>query len=606
MGTKQFDNYADLITFTRASGATLLDSDGLLKRAGHNLLTYSEEFDNAAWANKVNVTVTSNQTTAPDGTTTAEKAAIVSTTDGIYSNQDVTVLSAGYYTFSIYAKNNTAGYIVVRIGDQDNNVDRYLILVDLSDGSVVDTATSRSPSNVSNNVTSIGNGWYKISVTAELDGTTLRVVYAPYANSTVSHTNGTPNNAGGSVGDSIYIWGAHLYRSDMPMVPNRNSGWTAETTYYPTTSAAYEAPRIEYDADGNRLGLLVEEQRTNLLQRSEEFDDAYWTKDNSTVTANTIVAPDGTLTGDKLAENTDTDSHSVIKENLIAAGTTYTASIFAKKAERNYLVITGYGGSAVNLSAEFDLNNGVVSKAETGATGVIQFVGNGWYRCSMTFNLSSTPATDRIIFAVSDGGNFNDAYGRSYTGDGTSGIYVWGAQVEAGAFPTSYIPTSGSTATRAADFARITGADFNKWFNPDEGSLVVNGISASGIASNSQSFYTIHNNSNSNLITFGRNPSNNPSLYIQKDGLAQAVIISTQSLSDNQEIKVASAYAFNNSASSVDGETAQTDSSCVIPSVLTLSFGDRNDGLRTLNGHIKSIKYYPRRLTNAQLQELTQ
>jgi len=247
-----------------------------------------------------------------------------------------------------------------------------------------------------------------------------------------------------------------------------------------------------------------------------------------------------------------------------------------------------------------------VSKSETGATGVIQFVGNGWYRCSMTFTLSSTPATDRIIFAVSDGGDFNDAYGRSYTGDGYSGIYLWGAQLEAGAFPTSYIKTTSAQATRSADSASMTGTNFSEWYRQDEGSLVVNGISASGIASNAQSFYTIHNNSNSNLITFGRNPSTNPSLYIQKDGSAQAAIISTQSLSDNQEIKAASAYGFNNSASSVDGETAQTDSSCVIPSVLTLRFGDRNDGLRTLNGHIKRLAYYPARLTNAQLQALTE
>lgn len=215
-----------IISYATDEPAFEFNADGsykglLVEPAATNLCKQSEDFS-TTWTPS-NVTIATNATTAPDGTTTADEASIQSTTASLFVYQDVTGPSTGYYTFSIYAKDNTAGYIFVRIGNAGN---RYFILVDLSDGSIADSGTAGSPTNTSNSVTPIGDGWYRISVTANLAGTAIRVAYTPYANSTISEVGGTPDNAGGSVGDSTFVWGAQLETGPIA------------TSYIPTTTAS--------------------------------------------------------------------------------------------------------------------------------------------------------------------------------------------------------------------------------------------------------------------------------------------------------------------------------------------------------------------------------
>jgi predicted hotdog family 3-hydroxylacyl-ACP dehydratase len=231
-------------------------------------------------------------------------------------------------------------------------------------------------------------------------------------------------------------------------------------------TASVNTPRIEYDADGNLLGLLIEEQRTNLLTYSEQFDNAAWIKSNATVTANTIVAPDGTLTGDKLVENTATDLHRIDKASTATSGVTYTATIYAKKAEVDILAID-YSGI---LLGTYNLTTGVATLGAGNANSVavsasMLSVGNGWYRCAMTFT--------RAGASIDGSYRFSPRQNTSYTGDGTSGIYIWGAQLEAGSFPTSYIKTEGATATRSADVASIATSEFG--YNDAAGTLYVDG-----------------------------------------------------------------------------------------------------------------------------------
>jgi hypothetical protein len=162
----------------------------------------------------------------------------------------------------------------------------------------------------------------------------------------------------------------------------------------------------------------VEEQRTNLLQRSEEFDNAYWTKTNATVTANTVVAPDGTLNGDQLVEDTDTSVHQVgVSSNVGSAGA-HTFSIYAKSAGRSFAVLR-----LESVSTYFNLSNGTVGTTGAGHTAQITNVGNGWYRCSVTKTLSAATSSCAVRSATANGTD-------SYTGDGYSGIYIWGAQLE--------------------------------------------------------------------------------------------------------------------------------------------------------------------------------
>jgi hypothetical protein len=171
------------------------------------------------------------------------------------------------------------------------------------------------------------------------------------------------------------------------------------------------------------LGLLIEEQRTNLLTYSEEFDDAAWSKTRSSITANTIVAPDGALTGDKLVENTDTGTHFVSQSASLIANAVYTASVYAKAGERTrvQLQTANVANWTASVSTVFDLSAGTV----VSGTGTITPVGNGWYRCSITATFGASNTIGGMnIFPVISGTT------SSYTGDGYSGIYLWGAQLE--------------------------------------------------------------------------------------------------------------------------------------------------------------------------------
>jgi len=181
---------------------------------------------------------------------------------------------------------------------------------------------------------------------------------------------------------------------------------------------------------------------SNLFGYSQAFDDAVWTKSNSSITANSTTAPDGTTTADTLVENTANNTHYVYASanaNLFATivtGVTYTASIFAKPAGRNRIRFAGDGSSAfLGNEVIFDVANGTVGSIPAGVTSAsIVSAGNGWYRCIVVAVATGTVARP-IVFL--DNGTTN-----SYTGDGTSGVFLWGVQLEFGSTVNSYVATT--------------------------------------------------------------------------------------------------------------------------------------------------------------------
>jgi hypothetical protein len=198
-------------------------------------------------------------------------------------------------------------------------------------------------------------------------------------------------------------------------------------------------PRIDYSG-GGCPSILVEPQRTNLVLRSREFDNSIWTKDDVTVTANSIISPDGTQNADSIIENSSTGYH-FIQQTFSSINQTYTYSIFAKNISGTRKLVIREG---VNTGAygAFDLVNGVVSGSD--ATCSIENFDNGWYICRITF--SGLSGTSSIQLSISNSNSFS-----SYSGNGTSGFYLFGAQIEAGWNATSYIPTTTATVTRNAD-----------------------------------------------------------------------------------------------------------------------------------------------------------
>lgn len=201
---------------------------------------------------------------------------------------------------------------------------------------------------------------------------------------------------------------------------------------------------------------LVEGSRTNLCVRSQEFDDASWLKVNTTVTANATTAPDGTATAEKLAATAVNNVHYIGQSQAKAASSLpYVFTVYLKQAEYRYggvQITDGANGAQMRM----DLQTGTVTNSGTFGSGFAVVsasavsVGNGWYRCVLSITSSAAATIDpRTRVLLNDDNN-------SYTGDGTSGIFAWGAQLEQAAFPSTYIPTAGSTVTRGADSLSVS------------------------------------------------------------------------------------------------------------------------------------------------------
>lgn len=169
----------------------------------------------------------------------------------------------------------------------------------------------------------------------------------------------------------------------------------------------------------------------NLFQYTEQFDNAAWAKNSTIISANTITAPDGTLSADKHIEDTTNANHDLYMGVPISNNTTYNVSVYAKAGERNLFRI-GFLSSYFNGAVYFDLNAGVVTSNAGAATGSIEYVGNGWYRCNASAT-SFSGGTSNFYFCPIISGTTS-----TYTGDGTSGFYLWGAQITQGSNPQPY------------------------------------------------------------------------------------------------------------------------------------------------------------------------
>ena len=236
-------------------------------------------------------------------------------------------------------------------------------------------------------------------------------------------------------------------------------------------TAAVDEPRLEYDAQGNALGLLIEEARTNHLVRSQAFDNNAWSKNFATVTANQIAAPDGTTTGLKVNESADPSFHFIHTAGFsFTSVQQYTHSLYAKSGTNHIVQLLGtavaFGSQAW---ANFDLSDGTIGSKGTATAATIQSVGGGWYRCSITITVTDTASGSACIIALVP--TKTSSRVSSYEGNPSNYIYAWGSQLELGAFPTSYIPTEASTVTRTSEGARVTLSKFH--YRQKHGAIVI-------------------------------------------------------------------------------------------------------------------------------------
>jgi len=371
-------------------------------------------------------------------------------------------------------------------------------------------------------------------------------------------------------------------------------------------SAAVNEPRFDYDpVTLAARGLLVEEQRVNQATYSDDLTNAAWTKIGSSISANAGTAPDGMTNADKLVEDTANTNHTVF--GVIITATTLTTSVYVKAAGRTNIIMRHYNADDDVVAVNFDLSAGVASKTFTAGATFSNFsysitpVGNSWYRCTVT----STRSSGTTYSAIVDLSNTNNPTFRgggdcSYTGDGSSGVLLWGFQVEAGSFATSYIPTVAASVTRSADVASVN--TLSPWWNATESTI----YSEFDTFSTNDAFpYALGVINTDEIDVYRIGSSGNVlTLMFASSSLQNNSTIATAT-SLNATIKAAYAVKANDLAGSANGGAAVTDTSATLPSVSTLYLGARSNGTGPLNGHLRRLAVYPRRLTNAQLQALT-
>ena len=361
--------------------------------------------------------------------------------------------------------------------------------------------------------------------------------------------------------------------------------------------------RLEYPLiDGVVNGcpsFLLEPERTNLITYSEDFTQWFNTRSSD---SSGFISPTGGTNATKFIADTTASSSHIIKSTdiTISSGQTYTYSVFVKANQLNYVRLM-FTDSAVSkyLSAYFNLSNGTVGTTSDGSAATldsanIESFGNGWYKCSVSGDLDTTTVANARIY-LADGDNSS-----SFNGDGTSGIYIYGAQVEQGSYPTSYIPTNGTAVTRLADTA--TGAGDASTFNDSEGVLMFEALFDK--EDSVSRYISISDSSSSDRVLIGVTGGTNIlRAFVFSGGVQQAQIIEAIDLS--QTIKVSISYKQNEIKFYKNGFLVGEDTSGITPVGLSELAFNAYPASALFYGKTKQIQYYNSALTDSELEELT-
>ena len=517
--------------------------------------------------------------TAPNGAPTADTmvaSAGVGVLPRIGDTSNPVLIAGVSYNASMYVKAGTYTFFQIYLNNQGGEWANFTL-------TGAGTATANGACTAS--IVAAGDGWYRVSMTYTAGGTDRRPFFAMAASGTATRAQSW--NPAGT--ETLLIWGAQLEPVTYQTVPG---------PYVATTSAAYYGPRFDYNpVTLAPLGLLIEEARTNLALRSQEFDvSAVWGVGTNTVTANTTASPDGTTNADTLTATATGTGAFVRQVNAVAATTAYTTTCFFKKGTADFANITVFDGTDGNRYW-FNLNTGAIASTAavgagfTGLSARIENYGNGWYRCSVTFTTRSVTTLNIFI-------TFTDADASLTLTNGRTG-FIYGAQLEAGSFATSYIPTVASQVTRNADVATMTGTNFSSWYNQPEGSWVAEWMPYVVTGTVVAQISAATNNDRFQLLN-----DNGGQIAVSTAGVGQGGI-DAGTVAAGAVNRLAYAYRTNDTAASLNGGSSVADTTVTLPVVDRLCIGATVAPAGFLNGHIRQIAYFNTRLPNAQLQTLT-
>ena len=537
-------------TFSRGSNlaATRVGPTGLIEKGRENLLLQSNQFDTSPWFVTGIDTPTSGQT-GYDGSSdawTLEKNGAYA-----YLYQDKSI--SGVQTFSFYGKAGTIPQARITINTSVVNVTAAF---DLANG--IDLGGSQ---NITSSIESVGNGWYRCSVTYN-QGTTSRFrIYPADVGGDLSGTSG-----------SIYIQDAQVEIG------------LAATDYIESGASTGKAglledePRFDYSEGATCPSLLLEPSRSNVLPYSEYFSASDWINNGVTITDNAAISPEGKTNAALLTGVSG--GFGIVKFSTWTA-TNKVASCFAKSGTGNIFKIANV--SAADRYVLFDLSDGTISEESAGWTGSIEDFGNGWYRCTAisnnetgTFSLGTTAASNSV--------------------------YIYGAQLEAGTHPTSYIPTYGVSQTRAQDDCRKSA--ITSLIGQTEGTVYWEGLIVSSPTP-------------ANIASFNYTTNSSISLERQADGTIRARVwnglvpvvgIVTSGTNYNANVKIAFAYKSGDTALYIDGLQIGTSSTAFTFSAALTEFNLGAGDVYFANPHKSEVKQallFKTRLSDADLATLT-
>lgn len=368
---------------------------------------------------------------------------------------------------------------------------------------------------------------------------------------------------------------------------------------------ANDVPRYDYDpVTLQPRGLLIEEARTNLVTRSSEFDNAAWAKTNMNVTANALVGPDGTTSAEKLVPTTTSGTHGVnITSTTVSANTMYFWSVFAKAGEYKNIRLRAADSVAFLGDMIVDLTTGVISNPSANAA--VRALSNGWYW--LTLGMTTSAAPTNITHGV---WIYDNAGASTFAGDGTSGLYAFGAGLELGQFPTSYIATAGAAATRAADVASITNLS-KMGINPAQGTFYAEAmVGALGNAAAQNSLPHIiglmkgASSSAGDYLALRLSQPSQMQLNVGNVGTFSSINFTNTAVGAIE--KMAAAGQGSAISAARNGVLGAPLASRTWPAdVDTLWIGSQAGTTRFWNGWIRALRYYPRRLSDVELQAIT-
>ena len=560
-------------TFSRGSNlaATRVDVNGLIEKGRENLILQSNNFSSASWSAAPYVTSTGGQE-GYDGTNDAWELEVA--ISGNYCSLTQASNTSGLITNSIYAKAGNSNFLGIT---DSGGTGGSNCIFDLTNGSI---SYQNGGNFIETSSESIGNGWYRLKVTHI--GTSPNYALWFVANA--------GNSTGGTAGDSVFIQDAQQENS------------LVATDYIETGASTAQAgiledlPRLDYSGGASCPSLLLEPQRTNKITNSEYINTTTFNQNNLiSISNNYATSPEGLQNAAKIIPTAVSGYHQ-IRTDLATPNGYDIISCFVKASGYNYVQLASWADPENYVN--FDLTDGSIGSVGANGPSIkdIEDYGNGWYRIHANVQASGGGLIGIGIVTSASAG-----WAQSFTGNGTDGLLIWGAQLEAGSYPTSYIPTYGSAVTRSVDDCSATG--ISSVIGQTQGVIFMDFIWSNSSPTGGDYALMVYGADTADFVSLNANGNTNQML-VYAGGSAVAAI-GGGNFVIGQRYKIALVYRENYFAYYINGVLKGTDTSGAVPNNLQSVRTRTPFGLKTSSQKTQQLVFFPTALTDSECIALT-